>query len=68
MDAHSAREVLIQPKENYAISSQKNKLSNLYEIAREEFEQILTGKKSVEEGLSDAQLRGESLLQENTGG
>lgn len=68
MDAHSAREVLIQPKENYAISSQKNKLSNLYEIARDEFEQILTGKKSVEKGLLDAQLRGESLLQENTGG
>lgn len=66
VDAESAREVLIENKSNYAVSNKTDKLSNIYGVARDEFEQILTGKKSVEEGLADAQIQGDAVLNESS--
>lgn len=63
IDPVSAKEVLIIPKDNYAIPSTTYKLSDLNQIMAEEFEQIFTMKKTVSRGLKDAKKRGDEVLQ-----
>ena len=63
IDPVSAKEVLIMPKDNYAIPSTTYKLSDLNQIMAEEFEQIFTSKKTVSKGLKDAKKRGDQILQ-----
>lgn len=63
IDKESAIRVLIEPKNNYAVATKTNKLSDLYNIARDMFEEIMTEKKSVEEGLQEAQKQGDEVLQ-----
>lgn len=62
IDAETAKNVLILPKSNYAIPSIHTNLSEINEILSDEFEQIYTGQKSVNQGLADAKLRGDTIL------
>lgn len=65
IDPVSAKEVLIISKENYAIPSFSNKLSDLNKIMAEEFEQIITRKTTVSQGLENAKKLGDEVLSAN---
>lgn len=61
-DADSAKNVLIQPKDNYAAPSITTKNSELTDIVNEELEAIYTNQKSVADGLASAKQRGDAAL------
>lgn len=64
LDSESAKRVLIEPKETYAMQTITVKSSELKDIFKEEMEAILNNKKSVDAGLADAAARGDKLLAE----
>lgn len=63
LDEESVRRVLVESKDNYAVFAVTPKVSDLYAIAKEEMEQIFIGNKTVEEGLTDAKMRGDRILE-----
>lgn len=62
LDADSAKRVLVEPKEVYAMQTITTKSAELGDIFKEEMEAILNGQKSVDDGLADAAARGDKLL------
>lgn len=68
LDEESARKVLVEAKDNYAVLAVTPGVSDLYTIAREELEQIFIGNKTAVEGMTDAKARGDAVLEENSSG
>ena len=64
LDAESAEYVMIEPKENYAVTTVSSKSAELRDVLSEEMEAILNDQKSVKDGLADAAARGDKILAE----
>lgn len=62
IDPVSAKDVLITSKQNYAIPSITDSISDINKIMTDEFEQIFTLQKTVEDGLKEAKQRGDTIL------
>ncbi len=62
-DAQSTQKILITPASNYAVPTITTKLPEINKILTEELENIYTGKKTVQDGLGNAQKRANEQLQ-----
>ena len=62
IDRESAVRVLIEPKDDYAVATNTNKLSRLYHISNDMFEKIMTDEVGIEEGIKEAQKKGDEVL------
>lgn len=61
-DAKSFTQVLVSPKAKYAVPNIMTKRAELKKVLDEELEAIYAGKKTAEEGMSDAKKRGDTIL------
>ena len=62
IDSATASSVLIVPKPNHAVPSITTHLPEINKVLTEEIEAIYTGRKTVEQGLTDAKTRADELL------
>ncbi len=62
LDRATLKKVLIDSKPKYAVPSVTTKLPEIRKVLGEELEAIYLGKKTAEQGLSDAKTRGDALL------
>lgn len=62
LDRKTLKVVLIDPKPKYAVPSISTKLPEIRKVLGEELEAIYLGKKTPEQGLSDAKTRADAFL------
>ena len=63
MDLESAKRVLIEPADNYAVPSITNHIAEVKKIAVEELEKIFIRQQSVSDGMANAKVRADAILQ-----
>lgn len=65
IDEESAKNILIVPRQNYAVPSITNHLSQISSVMNSHFEQIFTGKETVDQGLRRAKQEADGWLKSN---
>jgi len=63
LDAATAKTVLIEPADNYAVPSITNHIAEINKVVVEELEKIFIGDQSVEAGMAKAKTRADEMLQ-----
>ena len=63
MDLESAKRVLIEPADVYAVPSITNNIAEVRKVVVEELEKIFIGQQSVADGMANAKKRADAILQ-----
>lgn len=63
LDIETAKKVLIEPVDNYAVPSITNHIAEVSKVVVEELEKIFIGQQTVEEGMTNAKTRADAILQ-----